>query len=193
MLNKHPIFVRVVNKILFDIFMIIIAFIFTLPLLWMITTAFKTPQQIVAFPPKWIPNPWTLRSFVEGFSSHSIPHELYNSMVLSLLSVIGTLFSSSLVGFGFARIKMRYKNIIFMMIRPIICLYFPANRPIYFIYLFMNIHLMLSSKNLIRYFSLRSSKVTTFSSFTSLIKFQTLFSYGIARSGTLLTKAKIME
>ncbi|HEY5584573.1 MAG TPA: carbohydrate ABC transporter permease [Ruminiclostridium sp.] len=104
------------NKLIWYVLMTIFALIFSMPLIWLFLTAFKTPQQTVAFPPEWIPNPWTFRSFVEGFADGSFGKQICNSIIVTLLCLIGTLVSSSLVGFGFSRLQARFKNFLFIVL-----------------------------------------------------------------------------
>ncbi len=78
--------------------------VFLLPFLYMLSTAFKTPQQCIAYPPEFIPKPFTLRSFEQAFTQFPFVRYVINSLVVTGLNVVGTLFSCSLVAFGFARI-----------------------------------------------------------------------------------------
>ena len=52
---------------------IIIAILFTFPLYWIITGAFKTPKAINATTPDWWPTEWTLRNFKTLFGKRSAP------------------------------------------------------------------------------------------------------------------------
>jgi len=90
--------------------------LFILPFLWMISAAFKTPQQCVAFPPVWIPNPVTLRAFRQAFTSFPFVRYITNSVFVTFSCIAGTLLSCSLVAFGFARIQAPLKNLFFTLL-----------------------------------------------------------------------------
>lgn len=92
------------------------ALIFLLPFGWMFSTAFKTAEQTASYPPQWVPDPWTLRSFVEGLGRGPFPLYFRNSVLVTVLSVLGAAASSSIVGFGFARLHTRLKNFWFLLL-----------------------------------------------------------------------------
>ena len=94
----------------------IAAFFFILPFLWMISGAFKVPSQILSYPPTFIPTPFTLQNFSAVWDSNPLLRYFWNSLVIATVSTLGTLISSSLVAFGFARMKARGKNIWFILL-----------------------------------------------------------------------------
>lgn len=55
------------------IIIIILAILFTFPLYWIITGAFKTPAAINSATPEWFPSEWTLRNFEVLFAKRSAP------------------------------------------------------------------------------------------------------------------------
>lgn len=60
-------------KVISVIVIIILAILFTFPLYWLITGAFKTPGAINAAEPEWWPSEWTMRNFETLFSKRSAP------------------------------------------------------------------------------------------------------------------------
>lgn len=93
------------------------ALIFILPLLWMISTALKDPKQIFVYPPQWIPNPIKFSNFWEGWNAY-LPFDLFlrNSLIITINNIIGNLFSCCLAAYGFARLRARGKNFLFMLV-----------------------------------------------------------------------------
>jgi ABC-type glycerol-3-phosphate transport system permease component len=93
------------------------AVVFLFPLLWMISTALKQPKQIFLFPPQWIPDPVMWSNFVEGWSAH-LPFNLFlrNSLIITGNNIIGNLISCCLAAYGFARLRARGKEILFMLV-----------------------------------------------------------------------------
>jgi multiple sugar transport system permease protein len=80
--------------------------IFVVPFYWMVSTSFKTPGQAYLFPPAWIPDPVSLDSYRSLWGT-AVPFNLFirNTVVIVVFTVIGTLLSSTLVAFAFARLK----------------------------------------------------------------------------------------
>lgn len=103
-------------RLLWYIIMILVSLVFCFPVLYLIFTGFKTPQETVAFPPTLIPKKWTLSAYEEGISSGIFSKYLLNSIFVSGMVVIGTVSSAALVGFGFARLRSRMKNFLFMLV-----------------------------------------------------------------------------
>ena len=104
--------------------LLVLAIPFLLPLLWMLSTAFKTPNLIYLQPPQWIPHPVTLQNFTEAWGLLDFPRFIRNSAFVAVLSVIGSVFSSSIVGFAFATLTGRGKNLLFN--HPALCAFQPV-------------------------------------------------------------------
>lgn len=93
------------------------AFLFMLPLLWMLSTALKEPNQIFVYPPQWIPNPIRFDNFVEGWTKY-LPFTTFlrNTVLITTNNVIGNLVSCSLVAYGFARVRARGRDLLFLLV-----------------------------------------------------------------------------
>jgi ABC-type glycerol-3-phosphate transport system permease component len=89
------------------------AALFLLPLLWMISTAFKDSRLLYADPPVWLPWPPTLRNFREALALFDFLPHFRNSALVSVLSVLGVVLSSSLAGFAFALLPARGRGLLF--------------------------------------------------------------------------------
>lgn len=96
--------------------LLLLAIVFILPFIWMLSASFKTPQQCIAYPPQWIPDPLTFRCFQEAFVSFPFIRYLINSCFVSILCILGTLFSSSVVAYGFARLNAPFKKLWFTLL-----------------------------------------------------------------------------
>ena len=55
------------------IVIVILAFLFTFPLYWIITGAFKTKKEIMATEPVWFPSEWTMKNFENLMDKRSAP------------------------------------------------------------------------------------------------------------------------
>ena len=74
------------------------------PLMWMLLTSLKSPEQIASAPYSWWPQPIRWQNYQEAVSAIPFFRYLTNSLVLCLGNVAGTLISCSLVAYGFARL-----------------------------------------------------------------------------------------
>lgn len=93
----------------------LLALLFVAPLVWMISLSFKTPQQAAVYPPKLLPVPVSLRSFLDILSEGQFFSYLKNTVLITVLSTLGTLISSSLAAFGFGCLHCRLKNLWFTL------------------------------------------------------------------------------
>jgi len=91
-----------------------------LPLLWMVSTSLKSDKQIFATSAKlslsaFIPSPCVWNNYPTAV--HAVPFGTYlqNTLFLCVITVIGTVLSSALVAYGFARLDFPGKNIFFML------------------------------------------------------------------------------
>ncbi|MBC8138467.1 MAG: carbohydrate ABC transporter permease [Fibrella sp.] len=92
------------------------ALLFSIPLLWTASTALKTNEQAFAVPPQWIPNPPQWDNFRRAWTELPFFTFVTNTVIITVLSCIGQVFSASLVAYGFARFKFRGKNALFYVL-----------------------------------------------------------------------------
>ena len=83
MINKSTI-----NKIIVYILLSIGSFIMIFPFIWMILSAFKTSQEIIAFPPKLFPSQFNFSNFVKAFQMAPFAKYFFNSVIVMIFSVI---------------------------------------------------------------------------------------------------------
>lgn len=96
--------------------MILVGIVFVLPFAWMISTSFKQPTQIYEIPLRWIPDPPTLKNFVQGWTVLPFGTYFTNTAVITVLGTLGTLISCSLVAYGFAKFRARLSNLMFILV-----------------------------------------------------------------------------
>jgi multiple sugar transport system permease protein len=87
--------------------------LFLLPFFWMFITAFKTPGDILRFPPTWWPDPISFANFPRAFNTLPFGQFYLNSFKIVALSTIGTVISSALVGYGFAQYNVTGSKLLF--------------------------------------------------------------------------------
>ncbi len=107
---------KVVSKVLTYVLMIIGALIFILPFFWMISSSLKPLHQIFKLPIQWIPKPITWSNYIIPWTE--IPLGIYfrNSATIAAFAIIGTLFSCSLAGYSFARIRFVGRKVWFIAV-----------------------------------------------------------------------------
>jgi multiple sugar transport system permease protein len=115
------------NRVALVILLVVCAILF-LPVLWLVLTSLKSADQLTSDPITWIPSPLQFENFVEATTVQPFWAYAANSLFLSTVSGALTTISSALVGYGFARLHGKGKNVLFgilvamMMTPPIITL-----------------------------------------------------------------------
>jgi multiple sugar transport system permease protein len=94
-----------IGRLVLYLLAIALGFVFALPFLWMLSTAFKSRAELNLFPPSVTPIHWTPGNFAKIWHVQPFARFLWNSLVYSTGAVIGTVISSTLVAYGFARMK----------------------------------------------------------------------------------------
>lgn len=85
------------------------------PFYWMIATSLKSEARVFAFPPEWIPSPPILDSYQYIFMELPFTTYVFNSVKVSFLSTLGTVLSSSLAAYAFARVRFRGREVLFLL------------------------------------------------------------------------------
>jgi len=92
------------------------ALIFALPFLWMISTSVKPGPEVYVIPPRWIPSSFNWSNYVEPWRNLPFLTFYKNTMIVTGVSIVATLISSSLVAFGFARVRFRGRGLLFTLV-----------------------------------------------------------------------------
>ena len=88
-------------------------FLFLIPFAWVLSTSLKGNDQIFTIPPQWIPSHLQWQNYVEVFRRIPIVLYLKNSVVVTVLQMIGIVGSSSLVAYAFAILRWPGRNVLF--------------------------------------------------------------------------------
>jgi multiple sugar transport system permease protein len=91
-------------------------FLFMLPALWMVTTAFKTLAESQSFPPVFIPSQIQLSNFVQPFAELPFARFYRNTIILTFSNLIGVLLSCTPVAYAFARLNFRGRDFLFILV-----------------------------------------------------------------------------
>ena len=94
-----------------------IALLMLLPLLWLVSTAFKSPtEDILQFPPRFLPDQPTLNNFAEVWRTNPFGRYLFNSTLVAGLTVGLNLLFCSLAAYPLARLSFKGREAIFTIV-----------------------------------------------------------------------------
>lgn len=93
-----------------------IAIAYLFPIVWMLSTSLKSDGQVMLVPPKWIPAPLLWSNYPSALDFMNAANVFPNTLFITLSCMLGELIASTLVAFGFARIKVRGRNVLFVLV-----------------------------------------------------------------------------
>ena len=88
------------------------------PFYWMVSTSLKPPDEVVTYPIKWIPSRLIWSNYPRAIDSLPVSVFVFikNSIILSTTAMIGTVASSAVVAYPFARLRFRGRRPLFILI-----------------------------------------------------------------------------
>ena len=93
--------------------LIAIGVTFAFPLVWMILTSLKPVSQAIAFPVVWWPHPVLFSNYPQALTSLPFGRFFLNTLFYAVLTIVGVCLSSSLVAYGFSRLRWPGRNVLF--------------------------------------------------------------------------------
>jgi ABC-type glycerol-3-phosphate transport system permease component len=94
--------------------LIVLAFSFVLPFIWMFVSALKNDPQVYTIPPVWIPNPAFWENFPKAWTQYDFTRFTFNSVFLYGIPVpVGVTLSSACIASGFSRLKGPGRDLLF--------------------------------------------------------------------------------
>ena len=102
------------QKIMTYIVLTIIVVVISFPFVWMISSSLKTGAEVYTV--SLIPETFNINNYVEIFEASSFGRWFFNSFCVSIITVISVLFFDSLVGYTFAKLEFRGRNILFLFV-----------------------------------------------------------------------------
>ena len=101
---------------------------FALPFVWMLSTSLKTLDKAMQMPPQLIPHPFVPQNYARVLRDPKLDFPLLtrNTLIVAVLSVLGTVISSSIVAYGFAKIRFKGNNALFGLMLGTMMIPFPV-------------------------------------------------------------------
>jgi multiple sugar transport system permease protein len=110
--------------------LIVLAAMFALPLVWMVSTSFKTAGQALQLPVVWWPHPFLWSNYPDLFAALPYFRFFWNTFLYAGITIVGVCLSSSLVAYGFSRLRWPGRDAVFYvmlltLILPFVCTLIP--------------------------------------------------------------------
>lgn len=104
------------NKRVAYIIISISSLIMVVPFLTALSNSLKTYAQYTKIPPEWIPDPIQWSNYSEVFRLSDFGQYTLNSAIVSVLAIAGSIISSSMIAYAFARLTFPFRDTLFMIV-----------------------------------------------------------------------------
>ncbi|GER91881.1 sugar ABC transporter permease [Dictyobacter vulcani] len=107
------------------LFLLIMCLIYAVPFYWMLSTALKSTSELAEFPPALFPRTLHFENFVLAVTK--IPFAVYfgNTLLITLLTIIGSVLANLIVAYGFACIEWPGRDKVFYIVLATMFIPFP--------------------------------------------------------------------
>jgi len=102
------------------------ALMFLLPMIWMLSTSLKPKSEVFVFPPRFFSTPLVWNNYPDALQFIDFWRYFFNTLVIAVLSVVGTLVSCPIAAYGFSRIRWGLREPLFYLCLSTIMLPFVA-------------------------------------------------------------------
>lgn len=104
-----------VQGLLRQLLLLFVALFFLIPFWWLLVSSLKSVDQILTTPPRWWPDPIMWENYTTALTSPAFPFVtlLGNTLYYAGLSTLGTVISSAVVAYAFARMKFWGRDTLF--------------------------------------------------------------------------------
>jgi len=123
------------DRLLIHLVLIGGGFVMLVPFFWLISSSLKEPFNIYRFPPQWIPDPIQWQNYVEVFEAVNVWGYTANTLIITIFGTLGTVLSSSLAAYSFARLRFKGRDFVFGAILSTVMLPFVVTMiPLYILF-----------------------------------------------------------
>lgn len=104
---------NLMKNIIMYIILAILAFLFLMPVVWVILSSFKPGNELFTWPPKLIADHPTIQNYVVALSEGDFVSYFTNTVFVSIVATILTVIVNVMSGYAFAKYEFRGRKILF--------------------------------------------------------------------------------
>ena len=115
------------NRVAKSAFLLIASFLMIAPFLWALSTSFKLPGDVFAYPPRFLPDPFTLNSYRNVTTLIPFPRYLLNSVIVATFIVVLNVTFGTAAAYAFAKLRFPGRDKIFFLLLLTLMVPFQTN------------------------------------------------------------------
>jgi multiple sugar transport system permease protein len=108
------------------IVLIAVCALFLLPFYWMVNTALKSHQELIAYPPTLWPSELIWANFQDAVNYFPFWPYLRNTSIITILTILGSIISNPIIAYGFSRIDWPGRDKVFYIVLATVFIPFPV-------------------------------------------------------------------
>ncbi len=108
------------------IVLILVCALFILPFYWMVATALKTREDLMAYPPVLWPSEFVWSNFRDAVEYIPFFQYLTNTSIITALTIIGSVISNPIIAYGFSRIDWPGRDKVFYVVLATVFIPYPV-------------------------------------------------------------------
>ena len=105
-----------ITKIILYILLITISIILLAPLWWMVATSLKPMEEVVQYPPRFIPETWQWSNYLRTIQAFPFLRYAKNTLFITFFVVLGNVVANSFIAYGFAKVDFPGKKVLFSLV-----------------------------------------------------------------------------
>lgn len=110
--------------------LVVITVFMLLPFVWVFFGSFKTQAEFMSDPGAWFPQAFQFDNYVQLFADRGFGTYLTNSIIVSVVTILGNVLFSAMAGYALAKLRFRGRGLVFplvivSMIVPYVALFVP--------------------------------------------------------------------
>ena len=115
-----------IGNVIVTIILSIGSVVMVAPLAWTFSTSLKTRDGVFALPPQWMPDPVIWDNYLRVWTAGPLLSGIQNSLIVACsVTIIGSL-TSAIAAFAFAKLRMPFKDVIFVGLLAGLMIPFPT-------------------------------------------------------------------
>jgi multiple sugar transport system permease protein len=107
---------KVISMVLIYAFLIVMAVIVIIPFYWMVITSLKSNTEIRSSTQTFWPEVVMWSNYIDVFARFDFATYLTNTLIVGVISTLGTLITTIFAAFAFARLQFKGKNFFFALL-----------------------------------------------------------------------------
>ena len=94
----------------------LLVIVYAIPFFWLISRSLMKSQELYAVPTRWWPEELQWDNYYKAVTAFPFLRYLRNTLFIVFMNVLGAVISNPLIAYGFAKIRWKGRNVVFMLV-----------------------------------------------------------------------------